>query len=152
MKAQNFITYANESSIPLLLALGYPAYAAIPASDADAGADAGADIATTNTFSSTTIAQADYHLEHLVPELNRAAAQLACRAARRAEAAANSPAAPHDAQKPPQTKRPRWATTRQRARRQKETCLAGVSSLAVSARPTARPRCRPTSTDPTTAP
>jgi len=55
---------------------------------------AGADIATTNTFSSTTIAQADYHLEHLVPELNRAAAQLACRAARRAEkeAAANDAA------------------------------------------------------------
>jgi len=46
---------------------------------------AGADIATTNTFSSTTIAQADYHLEHLVPELNRASAQLAVRAARRAE-------------------------------------------------------------------
>jgi len=44
---------------------------------------AGADIATTNTFSSTTIAQADYHLEHLVPELNRTSAQLACRAARR---------------------------------------------------------------------
>jgi len=49
---------------------------------------AGADIATTNTFSSTTIAQADYHLEHLVPELNRASAQLACRAARRIEAEA----------------------------------------------------------------
>jgi len=49
---------------------------------------AGADIATTNTFSSTTIAQADYRLEHLVPELNRTAAQLACRAARRAEAEA----------------------------------------------------------------
>jgi len=46
---------------------------------------AGADIATTNTFSSTTIAQADYHLEHLVPELNRASAQLAVRAARRME-------------------------------------------------------------------
>jgi len=44
---------------------------------------AGADIATTNTFSSTTIAQADYHLEPLVPELNRAAARLAVRAARR---------------------------------------------------------------------
>lgn len=48
---------------------------------------AGADIATTNTFSSTTIAQADYRLEHLVPELNRAAATVAARAARRAEAA-----------------------------------------------------------------
>lgn len=49
--------------------------------------EAGADIATTNTFSSTTIAQADYHLEHLVPDLNRAAAEVAVRAARRAEAA-----------------------------------------------------------------
>jgi len=60
---------------------------------------AGADIATTNTFSSTTIAQADYHLEHLVPELNRAAAQLACRAARRieAEAAAQTIALGNDA-------------------------------------------------------
>ncbi|MFI5357625.1 MAG: homocysteine S-methyltransferase family protein [Opitutales bacterium] len=49
--------------------------------------EAGADIATTNTFSSTTVAQADYHLEALVPELNRAAAAVALRAARRAEAA-----------------------------------------------------------------
>lgn len=48
--------------------------------------EAGADIATTNTFSSTTIAQADYHLEHLVSDLNRAAAEIAIRAARRAEA------------------------------------------------------------------
>ncbi|MCC6414751.1 MAG: homocysteine S-methyltransferase family protein [Opitutaceae bacterium] len=48
---------------------------------------AGADIATTNTFSSTTIAQADYALEHLVPGLNQAAAEVALRAARRAEAA-----------------------------------------------------------------
>ena len=31
---------------------------------------AGADIAETNTFSSTTIAQADYKLEHIVYELN----------------------------------------------------------------------------------
>jgi len=53
----------------------------------------GADIATTNTFSSTTIAQADYHLEHLVPEINRASAQLAVRAARRAEAEASTRAA-----------------------------------------------------------
>jgi 5-methyltetrahydrofolate--homocysteine methyltransferase len=48
---------------------------------------AGADLATTNTFSSTTIAQADYQLEGLVPEINRAAAVIAARAARRAEAA-----------------------------------------------------------------
>src|ERR1700748_2531303 len=31
--------------------------------------EAGADILETNTFSSTTIAQADYHLEHLVYDL-----------------------------------------------------------------------------------
>lgn len=48
---------------------------------------AGADFATTNTFSSTTIAQADYLLEDRVPEINRAAAQVANRAARAAEAA-----------------------------------------------------------------
>ena len=39
--------------------------------------DAGADIVETNTFNSTTVAQADYHLEHIVYELNKAAAQLA---------------------------------------------------------------------------
>ncbi|HTK35845.1 MAG TPA: homocysteine S-methyltransferase family protein [Caulobacteraceae bacterium] len=38
---------------------------------------AGADISETNTFSATTIAQADYGLEHIVPELNLAAARLA---------------------------------------------------------------------------
>ena len=38
---------------------------------------AGADIVETNTFSSTTIAQADYALESLAPELNYRAAQLA---------------------------------------------------------------------------
>ncbi len=43
-------------------------------------AEAGADIIATNTFSSTRIAQADYGMEELVPELNRAAAQL-CREA-----------------------------------------------------------------------
>lgn len=48
---------------------------------------AGADFATTNTFSSTTIAQADYALENSVPEINRAAARVANRAARAAEAA-----------------------------------------------------------------
>lgn len=48
---------------------------------------AGADIVETNTFSSTTIAQADYRLESVVPDLNLAAAQLARRAAARAEAA-----------------------------------------------------------------
>ena len=43
--------------------------------------NAGADIIETNTFSATTIAQADYGLEGIVPELNRTAAQLARRAA-----------------------------------------------------------------------
>ncbi len=39
--------------------------------------DAGADLLETNTFNSTRISQADYQLEHLVPELNREAARLA---------------------------------------------------------------------------
>lgn len=38
---------------------------------------AGADIAETNTFSSTTIAQADYHLESIAYELNKEGARLA---------------------------------------------------------------------------
>lgn len=38
---------------------------------------AGADIIETNTFNGTRIAQADYGLEHMVPELNKAAARLA---------------------------------------------------------------------------
>ena len=40
-------------------------------------AEAGAQIITTNTFSSTTIAQADYHMEELADELNLEAAKLA---------------------------------------------------------------------------
>ncbi len=39
--------------------------------------DAGADFIETNTFNSTRVSQADYQLEHLVPELNREAAALA---------------------------------------------------------------------------
>jgi 5-methyltetrahydrofolate--homocysteine methyltransferase len=39
--------------------------------------DAGADMVETNTFGSTTIAQADYHLEHLVYEINFQAAKIA---------------------------------------------------------------------------
>jgi 5-methyltetrahydrofolate--homocysteine methyltransferase len=39
--------------------------------------DAGADVIETNTFNSTSIAQADYHLQHLVYELNCEAARLA---------------------------------------------------------------------------
>ena len=48
---------------------------------------AGADIVETNTFSSTSIAQADYQLQSLVTELNGAAVACARRAARAAEAA-----------------------------------------------------------------
>src|SRR5450432_1377333 len=46
---------------------------------------AGADILETNTFSSTSIAQADYGMEAVVYELNRDGARLARRAALRAE-------------------------------------------------------------------
>jgi 5-methyltetrahydrofolate--homocysteine methyltransferase len=42
---------------------------------------AGADIAETNTFSGTTIAQADYRLEHLVYDINFESAKLARKAA-----------------------------------------------------------------------
>jgi 5-methyltetrahydrofolate--homocysteine methyltransferase len=48
---------------------------------------AGADIVETNSFSATTIGMADYHLEHIVTELNHAAVACALRAARAAEAA-----------------------------------------------------------------
>ena len=43
---------------------------------------AGADIVSSNTFSSTAIAQADYGMEALVPELNREGARLVREAAR----------------------------------------------------------------------
>ncbi|MEQ9570684.1 MAG: homocysteine S-methyltransferase family protein, partial [Nitratireductor sp.] len=46
---------------------------------------AGADILETNTFSSTSIAQADYGMEAMVYELNRDGARLARRAAIRAQ-------------------------------------------------------------------
>ena len=39
--------------------------------------EAGADIVETNTFNSTTVAQGDYGMEALVPELNYRAARLA---------------------------------------------------------------------------
>ncbi len=45
----------------------------------------GADIVETNTFSSTTIAQADYQMEHLAYEMNVAAARLAREACDAAE-------------------------------------------------------------------
>jgi 5-methyltetrahydrofolate--homocysteine methyltransferase len=43
--------------------------------------DAGADIIETNTFSGTVLNQAEYGLEHIVPQLNREAARLARAAA-----------------------------------------------------------------------
>ena len=43
--------------------------------------EAGADILTTNTFTATRIAQADYGLEDVVAEMNRAGAEIARRAA-----------------------------------------------------------------------
>ena len=46
---------------------------------------AGADIVSTNTFSSTTIAQTDYGMEDIAYELNHAGAQLARKAAVEAE-------------------------------------------------------------------
>lgn len=48
--------------------------------------DAGADMVETNTFSSTRIAMADYGCEHLVREINIAAARLARSAAEKAQA------------------------------------------------------------------
>jgi len=53
---------------------------------------AGADIIETNTFNSTSVALADYGMQDLARELNRAAAQLAAEAAR--EAAARTPGRP----------------------------------------------------------
>ncbi|WP_430462433.1 methionine synthase [Thalassolituus sp. LLYu03] len=52
---------------------------------------AGADIVETNTFNSTRVSQADYHMEDLVPELNRAAAALARRVADEVEAETGIP-------------------------------------------------------------
>jgi 5-methyltetrahydrofolate--homocysteine methyltransferase len=49
--------------------------------------DAGADIITTNTFTATTIAQADYDMADLVSEINIKAARLSREAADRFEAA-----------------------------------------------------------------
>ncbi|WP_246725020.1 methionine synthase, partial [Beijerinckia sp. L45] len=47
---------------------------------------AGADLIATNTFNSTSISQADYGMERLVPELNREAARLCREATKKAEA------------------------------------------------------------------
>lgn len=43
--------------------------------------DAGSDLIETNTFSATRVAQGDYACEHLVGQINRAAAEIARRAA-----------------------------------------------------------------------
>ncbi|MEP6634880.1 MAG: homocysteine S-methyltransferase family protein, partial [Luteimonas sp.] len=43
----------------------------------DAYLAAGADLLETNTFNATAVSQADYHLEHLTYELNKAGAQVA---------------------------------------------------------------------------
>ncbi len=43
----------------------------------DAYLEAGADLIETNTFNATSISQADYHLEHLVYELNKEGARVA---------------------------------------------------------------------------
>ncbi|MBJ7574064.1 homocysteine S-methyltransferase family protein [Luteimonas sp. MC1828] len=49
--------------------------------------DAGADMVETNTFNATAVSQADYHLQHLVHELNREGARLARACCDAAEAA-----------------------------------------------------------------
>mgnify|MGYP006416779713 FL=1 len=46
--------------------------------------DAGADVVTTNTFNATVMSQADYGTEHLVHDINVAAARIAVEAARAA--------------------------------------------------------------------
>jgi len=53
---------------------------------------AGADIVSTNTFSSTAIAQADYGMEELVPDLNREGARLVSLLKKKMVARALSPA------------------------------------------------------------
>lgn len=45
--------------------------------------DAGADIISTNTFNSTTVSMSDYGVEEYVSDINRAAAQLAVKVAKR---------------------------------------------------------------------
>src|ERR1700757_3231449 len=52
---------------------------------------AGADIVATNTFSSTSIAQADYDLAEIVYEMNRDGARLARAAAERVQAEDGKP-------------------------------------------------------------
>ncbi len=59
--------------------------------------EAGADLVETNTFNATSISQADYHLQHLVYELNKEGARVAracCDAVEAREAAAGRPHKP----------------------------------------------------------
>jgi 5-methyltetrahydrofolate--homocysteine methyltransferase len=53
--------------------------------------EAGADVISTNTFNSTSVSQADYGMQSLVAELNRAAAEVARRAADDVAAATGVP-------------------------------------------------------------
>ncbi|MEC9255598.1 MAG: homocysteine S-methyltransferase family protein, partial [Pseudomonadota bacterium] len=53
--------------------------------------EAGADIVETNSFNSTRVSQADYDMEDLVPELNRAAAAVARQVADEVEAETGIP-------------------------------------------------------------
>jgi 5-methyltetrahydrofolate--homocysteine methyltransferase len=48
--------------------------------------NSGSDICETNTFSGTSIAQADYQMEHVVYDINKVSAELCRRAAKDAEA------------------------------------------------------------------
>jgi len=59
--------------------------------------EAGADLVETNTFNATSVSQADYHLEHLVYELNKEGARVAracCDAVEAKEAAEGRPGKP----------------------------------------------------------
>jgi 5-methyltetrahydrofolate--homocysteine methyltransferase len=71
-----------------LLALTQPH---VVAEITEAYLDAGSDIVSTNTFNANSISQADYGAEHLVRDMNVAAAQIARDAARNAEAADGRP-------------------------------------------------------------
>jgi len=57
--------------------------------------DAGADFVETNTFNATSISQADYHLEHVVHELNKEGARLARACCDAAEADDATKGRPH---------------------------------------------------------
>ncbi len=74
LKAHNFDLRGNND----ILALTQPD---IIREIHDAFLEAGADIIETNTFNGTSISQADYGTEHLVPEFNRVSAEIARKAA-----------------------------------------------------------------------